>query len=226
MILEASTVQGGIDVAKGISEYGLLAIAAGFFVVMSVVQQIMMNKRYTAMSENQDLRYDKLFTALFEKDRNIPEDIKNLTKSIEDLITPLSLLLQNTQDDMREECTEQQAVRVIKNEVEIMRIKLVAAVRGIIKRNSVHENPNATKDKVDKVVANCYKYSMQSMNMFKFTGRRLGTYLQDSFKSKFSDTCYTFIMVEGQKNYEKFENDLSLISEELYNCIVSQFNEQ
>lgn len=227
MIFDINAVSDGLAVAKGISDFGLLAIAAGFFVVSSIIQQLLMNKRYNALQEQNDKRYNELFTKFLNSNGSqqcLQEKTEELINVISQLIDPLKSLLLITQNDVKEECTLPQAIKVLKGECALMRYNITDMVRAVIKKNNVHVNEQTTKEKCVRVVENAFRSSVSVANMFKYKSVKVGTLYQHQYKEQVVSVIYAFIMSEGQKNYDKFDSDMSVIFEELCSKSLESLN--
>ena len=61
-----SNLPSGVDTAKAISEYGFLAVAAGFFIAASAVQQWLNNRRYDRLLSRMKQDMNRCLTSLLK----------------------------------------------------------------------------------------------------------------------------------------------------------------
>lgn len=214
----------GVDTAKAISEYGFLAVAAGFFIAASAVQQWLNNRRYDRLLKQNEIRYESLFKK-FTEDGGMKEMISKIEKLVEStngLVTPIQNLVQAATESSKEECTYIQASRVIKIEIKSARLFMVDATKQIIKQNNIHVDENHTREKVARVVSNTMVQLQQGLSLFKFNGMKLTYNLNcEEVNGCLVETIYSFIMDESKQNreYDKLSSDIDIILAELQNRI-------
>ena len=90
------------------------------------------------------------------------------------------------------------------------------ATRTIVKKNHIKENPEATKVKINRVIANVHSNLMMGLSLYRFNGKRLSLSLEDSWKNQAYSILESFIFTE-QKDYDKLENDLDIVLSEVKN---------
>lgn len=215
-------IEKGIETAQAITDFGLLVVIAAFFIVMSVTQQIILTRRYNKLLEQNDARYYQLLKKLTGEGNlsDVIDRIEELIKSTNDLVAPIQKLLITSAETSKEECTFAQASRVVKMEIRVTRQTLIDNTKQIIIQNNVHENFKHTKFKVDKMVSNCIEQMKRGLNLYKYNGMKLtyGLDLED-YTETISQTIYTFIMQESEKEYGKLTMDLNISLEEIRNRI-------
>lgn len=219
-----SNLPSGVDTAKAISEYGFLAVAAGFFIAASAVQQWLNNRRYDRLLKQNEARYESLFNK-FTQDGGMKEMISKIEKLVEStngLLTPIQNLVQAATESSKEECTYVQASRVIKIEIKSARLFMVDATKSIIKQNNIHADTNYTREKVNRVVSNTMVQLQQGLGLFKFNGMKL-TYNLNCEESidYLVETIFNFIMDDSKpsREYDKLSSDIDIILAELQNKI-------
>lgn len=205
----------GLQVAQGITEYGILVVIAGFFVLGALLLAWNNERRYTQMIKVNDARMDALLKVPHPgNSAEVLETLKIIIESTQDLANMTRNLVTMSSDVAREEATSAQAERVLKLEIRRAQQSLLDSTRIIVEKNNVEDPCNKTEDKLERVIRNTLLNSRQGLNLFKYKGIRMGNFIESLNTGPLYDLIYTFVMGKTA-NYGKFESDLNFILTEL-----------
>lgn len=224
--MDQKIIESGLEVSRGISELGFLIVAAGFFVVFSVIVVSVTMVRYNKAQKLQDTRFQQLLTKVTSNDNNkaIIEQTAALRRSIEDLITPINSLLIATTETMKEEITYNQFMRILKIELIAVKFTLLDSIKSVIKRNHIDEDPEGCKYKIRRIVNNTYTSYMGGLSLYKYKSIRLPDYQGESWCDQVSELLIKFAL-GSVKDYEKLESDIDLVITEAKSEFESNINE-
>lgn len=174
------TISGGIEIGRSISEFGFMAIAAGFFIFIAILT-MWFNYQVTK----------KLISNLVEK-KAIDE--KELSKSIDELTRYLEPM--SNESLLRSIDTLK---RIAANEFELSVEKVCNIVANVKKENHIHDNPDYVKTKLKRLLTNVHKERTNYFVSFRHNGHPLSHYVNP----KWTDMVYE---VASREVFDDVEN--------------------
>lgn len=169
-----------IDVAKGISDYGFGAIAAGAFVVLGIV----------------------MFLAMFTWFKNmlsqlVSDNVEKMNELLEETKRQNAMLLA-IRDGLLDE-TMLQVKNTSSMAFDLSAYDVLEIINTVRKENNI-SNREATIQKIHKLVGNQYRCIKSKMDCYPFKGRHLSDYMKDDWVDKVS------AIVEAEVYHDKGEN--------------------
>ncbi|MBR4040822.1 MAG: hypothetical protein IKJ09_00710 [Bacteroidaceae bacterium] len=169
-----------IDVAKGISDYGFGAIAAGAFVVLGIV----------------------MFLAMFTWFKNmlsqlVSDNVEKMNELLEETKRQNTMLLA-IRDGLLDE-TMLQVKNTSSMAFDLSAYDVLEIINTVRKENNI-SNREATIQKIHKLVGNQYRCIKSKMDCYPFKGRHLSDYMKDDWVDKVS------AIVEAEVYHDKGEN--------------------
>ena len=144
-----------LNVAKGISEYGILVVIAAFFVLLSFSMFIMMLRWFRKS-------LDKMLAAtrqIGETSRTIGEMNRVMTDIAEGLMPETQLRIKNTSNAYFDLATE----------------KVCRMIKRVREENHIADR-EATRRKVRTLLTNMYEDRNSRFDSYRYRGRRLSEY--------------------------------------------------
>lgn len=169
-----------IDVAKGISDYGFGAIAAGAFVVLGIVMFLAMFTWFKNM-------LSQLVSDNVEKMNELLEETKRQ-----------NVMLLAIRDGLLDE-TMLQVKNTSSMAFDLSAYDVLEIINTVRKENNI-SNREATIQKIHKLVGNQYRCIKSKMDCYPFKGRHLSDYMKDDWVDKVS------AIVEAEVYHDKGEN--------------------
>lgn len=169
-----------IDVAKGISDYGFGAIAAGAFVVLGIV----------------------MFLAMFTWFKNmlsqlVSDNVEKMNELLEETKRQNAMLLA-IRDGLLDE-TMLQVKNTSSMAFDLSAYDILEIINTVRKENNI-SNREATIHKIHKLVGNQYRCIKSKMDCYPFKGRHLSDYMKDDWVDKVS------AIVEAEVYHDKGAN--------------------
>ncbi len=169
-----------IDVAKGISDYGFGAIAAGAFVVLGIVMFLAMFTWFKNM-------LSQLVSDNVEKMNELLEETKRQ-----------NVMLLAIRDGLLDE-TMLQVKNTSSMAFDLSAYDVLEIINTVRKENNI-SNREATIQKIHKLVGNQYRCIKSKMDCYPFKGRHLSDFMKDDWVDKVS------AIVEAEVYHDKGEN--------------------
>ena len=144
-----------LNVAKGISEYGILVVIAAFFVLLSFSMFVMMMRWFRKS-------LDKMISAtrqIGETSRTIGEMNRVMTDIAEGLMPETQLRIKNTSNAYFDLATE----------------KVCRMIKRVREENHIADR-EATRRKVRTLLTNMYEDRNSRFDSYRYRGRRLSEY--------------------------------------------------
>lgn len=161
MILQTSVVDSALNVGKGISEFGMMAITAGFFLVLSGVMMVTCFKWFMKMINGILDTHSKTMNELLEKTKEQNKTLETLSEGL----MPENQLRIKTISNMAFDLAIEKVCRIIKKVRE--------------------ENNIADREKTDKkvrmLVSNVHNDIATKFDNFRFRGKPLSFYMDDKW---------------------------------------------
>lgn len=191
-VLVMNEITQTIDVAKGISDYGFGAIAAGAFVVLAMavlgivfwwfkqtIQQMMATQQ-TLINDMTKSNADKMDELLEETKKQ-----NTMLLAIRDGLLDETMLQVKNTSGMAFDLSAYDVLEVIKT---------------VRKENNI-SNREATTQKIRKLVGNLYRCIKSKMDCYPFKGKHLSDYMNDGWVEKVS------AIVEAEVYHDKGANE-------------------
>ena len=161
MILQTSVVDSALNVGKGISEFGMMAITAGFFLVLSAVMMVTFFKWFMKVINGILDTHGKTMNELLKKTEEQNKTLETLSEGL----MPENQLRIKTISNMAFDLAIEKVCRIIKKVRE--------------------ENNIADKEKTDKkvrmLVSNVHNDIATKFDNFRYRGRYLSSYMDDKW---------------------------------------------
>lgn len=161
MILQTSVVDSALNVGKGISEFGMMAITAGFFLVLSAVMMVTFFKWFMKVINGILDTHGKTMNELLKKTEEQNKTLETLSEGL----MPENQLRIKTISNMAFDLAIEKVCRIIKKVRE--------------------ENNIADKEKTDRkvrmLVSNVHNDIATKFDNFRYRGRYLSSYMDDKW---------------------------------------------
>ena len=154
MVLEV--IEGSLKTAQSISEFGLMVVICGFFVVLSALMMIamfrwQMNTIDSVMKTNKDM-LNKLDVQMSENNR--------IMQSIAEGLIPKTMLEIKNTSSMA---------------FDLARHRLLELIDTVLDENHIADR-EATEDKINKLVTNLHEDMKSKFDCYSYRGRKLSQY--------------------------------------------------
>ena len=154
MVLEV--IEGSLKTAQSISEFGLMVVICGFFVVMSALLMVFMFK-WTVNTINDVMKTNK--ELLGKLDGQMQENNKIMQSIAEGLIPKTMLEIKNTSSMA----------------FDLAKHRLLELIDTVLTENHISDR-EATEEKIDKLVSNLHDDMNSKFDCYSFRGRKLSQY--------------------------------------------------
>lgn len=161
MVLEV--IEGSLKTAQSISEFGLMVVICGFFVVLSALMMIamfrwQMNTIDSVMKTNKEM--------LGRLDGQMTENNKIMQSIAEGLIPKTMLEIKNTSSMA----------------FDLARHRLLELIDTVLDENHIADR-EATEDKINKLVTNLHEDMKSKFDCYSYRGRKLSQYTNQEWIS-------------------------------------------
>ena len=188
-------VESGLAVAKGINEFGIMAVMSAFLLILSVVVIWTIIRRYMKMT-----------------DRNI----NGQNESMQELIA-ISKLQNEKLDDIRDglaDRTISQTKVIVESMLESDTEKTLRLLRSVRKENNIHDIPAVT-EKVSRLIKNLSNRRYEALSQFTFHGRPLSVMIEEGWPKRVIDVLLKELTME-ENNGRSYTN-VTAIYEDILN---------
>lgn len=185
--LEQSVVDSAINVGKGISEFGMMAITAGFFLVLSGVMMVTCFKWFMKMINGILDTHSKTMNELLEKTKEQNKTLETLSEGL----MPENQLRIKTISNMAFDLAIEKVCRIIKK---------------VREENNIADK-KATEAKIRRLVSNVHNDIAAKFDNFRYRGKFLSSYMDE----KWIDGIVSIVQSElyneaGPNNKRAFTN--------------------
>jgi hypothetical protein len=154
MVLEV--IEGSLKAAQSISEFGLMVVICGFFVVLSALMMIamfrwQMNTIDSVMKTNKDM--------ISRLDTQMSENNKTLKSIAESLMPDTMLEIKNTSGMA----------------FELAKYRLLDIIDTVLSENHISDR-ESTENKIESLVDNMHNDMNSRFDYYSYRGRKLSTY--------------------------------------------------
>ena len=154
MVLEV--IEGSLKTAQSISEFGLMVVICGFFVLLSAAMMVFMFK-WTVNTINDVMRTNKDMLAKLDEQMN---ENNKIMRSIAEGLTPKTMLEIKNTSSMA---------------FDLARHRLLELIDTVLTENHISDR-EATEEKIQKLVTNLHDDMNSKFDCYSFRGRKLSTY--------------------------------------------------
>ena len=154
--MDVEIVDGALKTAQGVSEYGLMVVICGFFVVLSVLMMIFLF-RWTMNTINDVMKTNKEMLA--KLDAQMQEN-NRIMQSVAEGLRP--------ETDMRVKTTS-------KNLFNLAKFELIEIIETVKAENHISDR-EATEAKIAKLVTNLHEEKNADFDYYTYRGRKLSSY--------------------------------------------------
>ena len=188
-------VEGGLAVAKGINEFGIMVVMSAFLLILSVVVIWTIIRRYMKITDR---------------------SINGQNESMQELIQ-ISKLQNEKLEDIREGLSERtisQTKVIVESMLESDTEKTLRLLRSVRKENNIHDIPAVT-EKVTRLMRNLSNRRYEALSQFTFHGRPLSVIIEDGWHKRVVDAMLKDLMME--ENNGRAYTNISAIYEDILN---------
>ena len=187
MILQISAVDQALNVGKGISEFGMMAITAGFFLVLSAVMMVTFFKWFMKVINDILESHGKTMNELLEKTKEQNKTLETLSEGL----MPENQLRIKTISNMAFDLAIEKVCRIIKK---------------VREENNIADK-EATEAKIRRLVSNVHNDIATKFDNFRYRGKFLSSYMDE----KWIDGIVSIVQSElyneaGPNNKRAFTN--------------------
>lgn len=149
-------VNGAIKVAEGISDFGMMAVCAAFFIIVSVFMMIMFIKWFKDIIDRIMSTNDSTLKELKKQ----MEENNDIMKSVAEGLKPETLLRVKTTSSMA---------------FDLSRFRLLEIINTVRTENHIIEREQ-TEAKISKLVQNLHEDINSKLDYYTYRGRKLSSY--------------------------------------------------
>ena len=190
-------VEGGLAVAKGINEFGIMVVMSAFLLILSVVVIWTIIRRYMKITDR---------------------SINGQNESMQELIQ-ISKLQNEKLEDIREGLSERtisQTKVIVESMLESDTEKTLRLLRSVRKENNIHDIPAVT-EKVHRLIKNLSNKRYEDLSNFPYRGRNLGILLEDGWQTRIAEVVLRELTLD-ENNGRAYTNVTTTYEDILNNC--------
>ena len=161
IILQISVVDQALNVGKGISEFGMMAITAGFFLVLSAVMMVTFFKWFMKVINGILDSHGKTMNELLEKTKEQNKTLEALSEGL----MPENQLRIKTISNMAFDLAIEKVCRIIKK---------------VREENNI-ANKEKTEIKIRRLVSNVHNDIATKFDNFRYRGKFLSSYMDEKW---------------------------------------------
>lgn len=220
-----SQVTNGIQVAKGISDYGMTTISASFFIIVSIViftslmilMTWMIKKIITKMLKD----FDRVPSVLALIKDNLGET-KLIYENILDVSKTNLKYLSNLQESMVSEHLATLNLIVSEN-FKLSQKTIIEIIQRTINENHIHGNEEIVKSKIMGILKNLYNERKSYFSHFSYNNHDLSYYLDDEYIQKIHDVVISEIYSNNKESLMR--TNISIVYDEMKNDFLKRMQE-
>ena len=161
ILLQSSVVDQALNVGKGISEFGMMAITAGFFLVLSAVMMVTFFKWFMKVINDILDSLGKSMNELLEKTKEQNKTLETLSEGL----MPENQLRIKTISNMAFDLAIEKVCRIIKK---------------VREENNIADKER-TEKKVRRLVSNVHNDIATKFDNFRYRGKYLSSYMDEKW---------------------------------------------
>lgn len=181
--MDLGVVEGSLKTAQSISEFGLMVVICGFFVVLSALMMIamfrwQMNTIDNVMKTNKDM--------ISRLDTQMSENNKTLKSIAESLMPDTMLEIKNTSGMA----------------FELAKYRLLAIIDTVLSENHISDR-ESTENKIENLVDNMHNDMNSKFDYYSYRGRKLSTYTNTEWIKWMSNIIVSEIYNKNGQNKDR-----------------------
>jgi len=184
-----------VDVVRGISDFGMTAMTAGFYLVISAITLILFIRWFV-----------KLVNQIFHVQQATLDNIIKGQASQEGKLDQLKEVLTG-------EVLGQVRV-VIKHALDSVMYQVCISIAQIKEENHLEDNP-AVENKIRSIIENLYHRNYSDLDMFSYNGRKLSYYMDPEWLERVYVYCVAAVYDGLAYHKKKYLFELGVIYEKI-----------
>ncbi|MCL1933979.1 MAG: hypothetical protein FWF53_09250 [Candidatus Azobacteroides sp.] len=203
-LLQSELHEPVVQVAKGISEYGFMAIVSAFYLIITGIMMVFFIKWFVKI---------------------IDGIVKGQEKSLGEVVTlqrEMVLMMKSINDGINDE-TLTQIKLFITAIIENSKYKMYHEAKKIYEENNLEKNRESIEKKVSNLVKNMYDSHEQKYDSFSYKGKKLFLYTNSSWVDKIAETVLNSIYMDNYSHTKLFTN-LTIAYEEIINDFIKNLS--
>lgn len=180
-----------LEVAESISNFGMMAVAAAFFVILAIVIMVMFVKWFKDIINNIMTTNQNMLTKL---DAQMKEN-NDIMKSIAEGLRPETLLRVQTTSEMA---------------FQLAQFRLLEIINTVRTENHI-VNREATVNKIGKLVLNLHEEMNSKFDYYSYRGKKLSQYTNPKWVEWMQQGVESEIYSEDGRNEDRTYTNVSAI---------------
>lgn len=206
MVILQSVVDSALSVGKGISEFGMMAITAAFFLVLSAVMMITFFKWFMKVINDILDSHGKTMNELLEKTKEQNKTLETLSEGL----MPENQLRVKTVSNMAFDLAIEKVCRIIKK---------------VREENNIADREK-TEKKIRRLVDNVHSDIASKFDNFRFRGQTLSSYMDpkwvDGVVGVVQGELYNDAGPNNKRAFTNVESYYATIRIEMYQNMTSE----
>lgn len=188
---EMEETKAALEVAESISNFGMMAVAAAFFVVLAIVIMVMFVKWFKDIINNIMATNQGMLTRL---DDQLKEN-NDVMKSIAEGLRPETLLRVQTTSEMA---------------FQLAQFRLLEIIDTVRTENHI-VNREATEVKIEKLVLNLHEEMNGKFEYYSYRGKKLSSYTNQQWVDWMKAGVINEIYSDQERNEDRTHTNVSAI---------------
>lgn len=180
-----------LEVAESISNFGMMAVAAAFFVILAIVIMVMFVKWFKDIINNIMTTNQNMLTKL---DAQMKEN-NDVMKSIAEGLRPETLLRVQTTSEMA---------------FQLAQFRLLEIIDTVRTENHI-VNREATEVKIEKLVLNLHEEMNGKFDYYSYRGKKLSLYTNQQWVDWMKQGVINEIYSDQERNEDRTHTNVSAI---------------
>jgi len=180
-----------LEVAESISNFGMMAVAAAFFVILAIVIMVMFVKWFKDIINNIMTTNQNMLTKL---DAQLKET-NDVMKSIAEGLRPETLLRVQTTSEMA---------------FQLAQFRLLEIIDTVRTENHII-NREATEVKIEKLVLNLHEEMNGKFEYYSYRGKKLASYTSQQWVEWMKQGVINEIYSDQERNEDRTHTNVSAI---------------
>lgn len=180
-----------LEVAESISNFGMMAVAAAFFVILAIVIMVMFVKWFKDIINNIMTTNQNMLTKL---DAQLKET-NDVMKSIAEGLRPETLLRVQTTSEMA---------------FQLAQFRLLEIIETVRTENHII-NREATEVKIEKLVLNLHEEMNGKFEYYSYRGKKLSSYTSQQWVEWMKQGVINEIYSDQERNEDRTHTNVSAI---------------
>lgn len=180
-----------LEVAESISNFGMMAVAAAFFVILAIVIMVMFVKWFKDIINNIMTTNQNMLTKL---DAQLKET-NDVMKSIAEGLRPETLLRVQTTSEMA---------------FQLAQFRLLEIIDTVRTENHII-NREATEAKIEKLVLNLHEEMNGKFEYYSYRGKKLSSYTSQQWVEWMKQGVINEIYSDQERNEDRTHTNVSAI---------------